>query len=141
MMHHPFQIARWALLASFAVMVFAVAFPNPSPSRAWKLAEQDRYDKRRPESRKPPEPRNSSETQLASGPKTMPKVAENVSQEALEKPLQTAQLPPRSESRDDLPRGVRIQEPIIFFEDEESAESNLAPDPAHLETPSEGAHP
>lgn len=139
-MHHPFQIARWALFASFAVMVFVVAFPNPSPGRAWKLAEKLRYEKRFPALRKGPEATIPPETQLAKRPLENPKTTRATSEEPAEKPVRTAHLPARLESGDDLPMGVRIQEPI-FFEDEGPAKGNLAPDPSHLETPSSVINP
>lgn len=134
-MHHPFQIARWALLASFAVMVFVVAFPNPSPGRAWKLAEKSRYETRFPALRRGQEATIPPETQLAKRPHASPETTRETGQEPAEKPVRTAHLPARLESGDDLPKGVRIQEPI-FFEDEEPAKGNLAPDPSHLEPPS-----
>jgi hypothetical protein len=139
MMHHPFQIARWALMASFAVIVFVVGFPNPRPSAAWKLAEQTRYQQRFPvlrplreSSQEPPaqwahrlwEPEASPTRTLSETPR---------------KPVRTAQLPSRYESGDDRPRGAKIQEPVLSFEEEVPATGNLAPDPAHLETPSETA--
>ncbi len=48
-------------------------------------------------------------------------------------PYRTARLPDRFEERSQVKR-VRIQDPV-FFEDEPSASSNLAPDPVHLEPP------
>jgi hypothetical protein len=137
MLHHPFQTARWALLASFAVMVFVVAFPNPSPSPAWKLAQKNRYQERHPGLRKRTEPENPPDTQLANRPEP----TEHNDEATAEKPVRTAQLPARRERGDDVPRGVSIQEPIIFLEDDEPVPSPLAPDPAHLEIPSEAAHP
>ena len=136
MLHHPFQIARWALLVSFAVMVFVVAFPNPLPSSAWKLAEKNRYEKRFPALRKPPEPASEPATQLADGKQKSPNASKRIAPETSEKPLRTAHLPSRLASDDDQPRGVRIQEPIFFLEEEKPTVGNLAPDPAHLETPS-----
>ena len=141
MMHHPFQIARWALLASFAVMVFVVAFPNPLPSSAWKLAERNRYEQRFPASRKQRGPKSTEPgTQLAKGSKKTPTPVERTARENSETPLRMAHLPSRQEIGDDRPRGVRIQEPI-FFEDDEPIEDQLAPDPAHLETPSQSREP
>jgi hypothetical protein len=141
MTHHPFQIARWALLASFAVMVFVVAFPNPAPGPAWKLAERNRYQERFPGLKNRKMPANPPDVQLANRPQSTSNSTEQTNEASAEKPFRTAQLPLRLESDDGAARGVRIQEPIIFFEDEEPVPSNLAPDPAHLETPSDLAHP
>lgn len=140
-MHQPFQIARWALLAGFAVMVFVVAFPNPNPGQAWKLAESSRYEQKVPAFKNRIAPTNSPRTQLANHATAKPTIAGHTKKTPAKKPIQTAQLPSRFESQDDLPRGVKIQEPILFFEDEEPPNSNLAPDPVHLETPSDLTNP
>ncbi len=133
MMHHPFQIARWALLASFAVMVFVVAFPNPWPSSAWKLAEKNRYEQRYPALRKQMGLKTEAGTHLAKGSKKTPNPVERTARENSDTLLRTAHLPSRKENGDDRPRGVRMQEPIFF--DDEPTEGQLAPDPTHLETP------
>lgn len=134
MMHHPFQIARWALFASFAVMVFVVTFPSPSPGPAWILAKKSRDEQRFPHLRKRTEPMNPPAAQLANRPTPVAEPAEGTNAETSETPFRTAQLPARLESGDSVPRGVRIQEPI-FFEDDRPAENQLAPDPAYLDTP------
>ena len=108
MKHNPFQIARWALVAGFGLLVLVVCLPNPSPSLSWKLAEQARYGQRSPK---------SSGT-LPSEEAAPPQWAK---QEALRRPLRTAHLPARFANGDAPQRGIRIQEPI-FVPDDEPAE-------------------
>src|SRR5687768_10550136 len=100
MMHHPFQIARWALFASSSVMVFVVAFPNPSPGSHRILAEQSRYEQRFPRLRIRLEPMNPPAAQLANQPTPVAESAEEAIAGPQEKPLRTAQRPARFESGD-----------------------------------------
>ncbi|MCA9067922.1 MAG: hypothetical protein KDA84_03315 [Planctomycetaceae bacterium] len=68
-----FRIARWALFASFAMMVFVVCLPNPDPSPAWQLAQQERYEQRFPDLKTPVEPSQEPAIQFAKGaPKDAP---------------------------------------------------------------------
>ncbi len=133
MKHHPFQIARLALAAGFGVMLLAVTLPKSNPSPAWQLAEQARYGWRLPKPSRSLPGEQQSESKFAKredrGSESA-KMREGVSQR---EPFRTAHLPGRIEHGDRADR-IRIQAPI-FFEDEESIPSNLAPDPVHLEPP------
>lgn len=123
MKHDLLQVARWALSASFAVMVAVACLPNPQPSLAWKIAEGKRHERRFPELRPSKDSLFEPDTQLANG---------NANQPDSPTPFRTAQRPPRMDA---APRETQNQEPILFFEEDEPNSANLAPDPAHLDLP------
>lgn len=134
MQANPFQIARWALFASFALMVLVVCLPDPQPSPAWELAQQERYEERFPQLKTPASPNREPALQFADDqPKAAPPQPK-MAQEPPTRPLRTAHLPERSPTGDQRANAVRMGQPLFFPEDQPSSR-NLAPDPVHLEPP------
>lgn len=131
---NPFQIARWALVASFALMVLVVCLPNPHPSPAWELAQRERYERRFPELKTRVQPTPQADIQFAEGKakdtSPQPKLAKDLPQQ----PLRTASLPERPATGDQRANAVRMEQPV-FFPDDRPLRDNLAPDPVHLEPP------
>ncbi len=60
-----FRIAGLSLSAGFAVLMLLACLPTPSPSTAWKIAQEIRYLERFPELRPKDGLENSSRTKLA----------------------------------------------------------------------------
>ena len=131
MNHTPLQTALRALSAGLALMLTVVFLPIPGSSPAWRIAQKTRYEQRFPELRPAVAPPAPPATMLAEeeGPKRdFDAVAD---EESHEPAIRTAQRPMRTEHRERPPRAV------LFLEEEPPAGVNLAPDPAHLDVPSE----
>lgn len=129
-----FQIARWALFASFALMVLVVCLPNPHPSTSWEIAQQDRYEQRFPQLKPSAQPVPKPNIQFAEGKPREDVPETKMAKEPPAHPLRTAHLPERSNIGDQRPGTVQMGQPLFFPEDEPPAK-NLAPDPVHLEPP------